>query len=253
MKFKNSKFLATLYGLALSTGPAHSAVIFSDDFTSGTSTALNGQAPQTRPGTETWTAQSVFSKNTTTGVVASTGSGSAHLAVPTLDLTKIYTVTARVTNALASSDADWVGIGFTTQTTNTNAWNVSGTGTYWMFWRGNDEIRAFNGTGATNPSGSTGTFAARVDNTLDLRVVLDFTQGTFGVVSYLYKNPTDMDWTTYSTSNITESLRNGINRVGFTTLDTNTSIHSFEYAVIPEPRAALLGGLGLLMLLRRRR
>ncbi len=253
MRLKNSRFLAALFGLALSTGPALSAVIYSDDFTSGTSTALNGQAPQTRPGTETWRAQSVYTKDVTNGRVNSSGSGSANLPIPTFDLTKIYTVTARVTNNLASSDADWVGIGFTTQTTNTNAWNVAGTGTYWMLWRGNDNIRAFNGAGASNSVGSTSTNAAGESNTLDLRVVLDFTTGGSGTVSYFYKNPSASDWTTFTTSTISESLRNGINSVGFTTLDNNTSIHSFEYTVIPEPRAALLGGLGLLMLLRRRR
>jgi hypothetical protein len=250
----NTNIVATLWGLALSTAPVFSAVIFSDDFTTGTNAALAGQAPQVRPGTETWRAQSVFTKNTAgDGVVNSSGSGSANLALPTFDLSKIYMVTARVTNNLASSDADWIGVGFTTQTTNTNAWNVAGTGTYWMLWRGNDNIRAFNGAGASNSPGSTTTNVAGESNTLDLRVVLDFTTGGAGTVSYLYKNPSASDWTTFTTSSITESLRNGINSVGFTTLDNNTSIHSFEYTVIPEPRAALLGGVGLLMLLRRRR
>ena len=245
---------AGMVALFLATGSlASTATIFSDTFSSGTSGALAGQAPETRPGLETWRANSVFSKNTTTGVVNSTGSGSANLAIPAFDLTKIYTVTARVTNTLASSDADWIGIGFTTQTTNTNAWNVAGTGTYWMLWRGNDNVRAFNGAGAANSVGLTTITAAGENNELDLRVMLDFTTGGFGTVSYLYKNPSASTWTTFTTSGISESLRNGINSVGFTTLDTNTSITSFEYTVVPEPGAALLGGLGLLALLRRRR
>lgn len=251
MRRKYLGFPATLCGLALTSSPAHSAVIFSDDFNSGTSTALAGQAPQTSPGSETWRAAAVYTKNVSSGVVNSSGSGSANLAIPTFDLSKIYTVTARVTNT--RTDDNWVGIGFTTQTTTTTAWNVAGTGTYWMLWRGNDNVRAFNGTGATATVGSTSINTAGESNTLDLRVELDFTTGGFGTVSYFYKNPSASDWTTYTASAISESLRNGIHSVGFTTLNANTSVLSFAYTVIPEPRAAFLGGIGLLVLLRRRR
>ncbi len=251
MKFKKITPILPLVTLGL-TSLSEAAVIFYDDFSSGSDAALNGQAPQVRPSTQTWRANSVYTKNTSgDGAVTSSGSGSANLALPAFDLDQVYTVTARVTNA--TTGTNWIGVGFTTQTTNTNAWNVAGTGTYWMLWRGNDEIRAFDGTGATNGSGASGVNVTGVGNTLDLRVMLDFTAPGFGVVSYMYKNPDALDWTVHSTSAITESLRNGINSVGFTTLTNNTSVWSFEYAVIPEPTSALLGGLGMLMLLRRRR
>jgi len=250
MNKKLTTFLAiAAFGFAAQT---NGATIFSDNFTAGTNGALNGQAPQERPGLETWRASSNYTVNIAgDGVVTSSGSGSANLALPAFDLNSIYTVTATVTNN--RTDTNWIGIGFTTQTTNTNAWNVAGTGTYWMLWRGNDEIRAFDGTGATSSSGATGVTAAGVSNTLDLRVMLDFTAPGFGLATYMYKNPNATDWTIYTTSNITEARRNGINSVGFTTLNNNISISSFEYALVPEPSSALLGGLGLLALLRRRR
>jgi hypothetical protein len=226
---------------------SQAAVIFSDDFTSGTSTGLNTQAPQTRPGTQAWTAASVFTKDSSEGVVNSSGSGAAYLAMPTFDLSFIYVITARVFNT--RTDTNWVGVGWTTQDSSTSAWNTAGTGTYWMFWRGNDEVRSFT-TGAGGTTGPIGVNASGVDNVLDLRVQMD---GPAGTVTYFYKNPDASTWTTYFSQVLSTTTVSSIKSVGFTTNGNNTGVISYELAVIPEPRAALLGGLGVLMLLRRRR
>lgn len=249
MRKRKSLLLALLASVSLAPA-AHAAIIFADDFNTGTSAALNGQAPQTRPGTETWRAGGVYTKNTGTGVVSSTGSGSANLAMPAFDSGTVYTLTGRVFNNLASSDGDWVGIGWTTQTTSTNAWNVAGTGTYWMFWRGNNEIRFFQGAGAVSSSGATSVFVAGESNVLDLRVVLDLPANTF---TAQYKNPSAATWTTYTSAALSSGLLNGIKSVGFTTLDTNTGIESFELTAVPEPASLALLGLGGLTMLRRRR
>jgi alpha-galactosidase len=208
-------------------GVAPDTVLFSDDFTLGTNGALAGQAPQIRPGTETWRAASVFTKNTSgTGTVNSSGSGSANLAMPEFDPNSIYTLTARVSNS--RTDTQWVGIGWTTQTTNTNAWNVSGTGTYWMLWRGNNEFAVFAGAGATAGITGSGT-AAGESNVLDMRIILDMPANT---ATFQYKNPSASDWSTFAgPATLNASLISGINSVGFTTLNSSTAIQSFELTV----------------------
>ncbi len=228
--------------LAALTGArtAEATVIFSDDFTSGTNGGLNGQAPQVRPGTETWRAAGVYTKDTTAGVVNSSGSGSANLAYSTFDSNLVYTLTARVFNN--TTGTNWVGIGWTTQTTNTNAWNVAGTGTYWMLWRGDNEIRFFQGTGASGSSGATGVFIPGESNVLDLRVVLDLPANTF---SALYKNPSASDWTSYTSGTLNSSLLNGINSVGFTTLTSSAGLQSFELVAVPEPSTLALAAAAI--------
>ncbi len=220
------------WSFTTSNGAAPGTAIYSDDFTSGTNGALAGQAPQTRPGTETWRAASVFTKNTSgIGTVTSSGSGSANLPMPTFDPNSVYTLTARVLNS--RTDTSWVGIGWTTQTTNTNAWNVAGTGTYWFLWRGNDQFAAFAGAGATNSITGSGT-AAGEDNILDMRIVLDMPANT---ATFLYKHPGASDWSTFAgPTTLNASLISGINSVGFTTLNGSTGIQSFELTV-SEPSA----------------
>jgi len=244
MKITKSQFLATLCALALSSGSALSAiVIYSDDFTSGSDGALNGQALVT-PTTTTWTANA-WNKNTTSGI-ATSGNGSAVVGAPTFSAGDVYTLTARVFNNLASSSTSWVAIGYTSGTTAT--FNGAGVGRYWMVWRGNDEVRAFgSGASALGPSGVS---PAGESNTLDLRMVFDVDANT---MTWLYKNPSATDWNQLHSVAASSSIIDNIQNVGMSSTTTNVGLISFELTNIPEPRAALLGGLGLLALLRRRR
>ncbi len=239
---RNLILAAATLGLACS---AHAATIFFDDFTTGSNGALNGQAPVTRPGTETWIAGSVFTKNTTNGVVNSSGTAAAYLPITTIDTNEIYMITARVSNTTTGSN--WVGVGWTTQDSSTSAWNSAGTGRFWMLWRGNNELRTFT-SGAGGTTNSTGTTAAGVDNVLDMRIIMDGPEET---VSYYYKNPNATEWTFLFDQSLGGT--SNIESVGFTTNTSGTSIISYEYTLIPEPTTALLGGLGMLFLLRRRR
>lgn len=253
MKFSHLVAILSFSALALSASPALSAVIYSDDFTSGTNATLNGQAPQTRPGTEVWTAGSTLKNTSGDGSVTGTGAMSAHLPMPAFQPNLVYTLTARVFNDFASTSTNWIAIGWTTQTESgsTSAWNTAGTGSYWILWRGNDELRGFRGPGATNAIGTTGVFAPGVGNILDLRVILDLPANT---MTYQYKNPDETGWTTYAGATLVASTLNGINSVGFSTLaGSSAGIISFELTAVPEPGAALLGGMGLLALLLRRR
>lgn len=229
---------ATLLSLSV-----HGAVLYSDDFATGTTGALNEQTVQ--GGTATWTAASVFNKDTSAGLVTSSGSGAAYLPMPTIDLNEVYEITARVSNT--SSAAGWVGVGWTTQEGSASAWNAAGTGRFWMLWRGNDELRTFT-TGAGGTTNSSGTTSSGVDDVLDMRIVMD---GPEALVSYYYKNPDATEWTSLFSQSL--GSEGNIKGVGFTTNTSGTSVQSYSVIVVPEPRAALLGSLGLLALLRRRR
>ncbi len=207
--------------------PASLEDYYFDAFTTGTDGALAGQEPEVRPGTETWRAASVFNKNTDgIGTVNSSGSGSANLPMPEFDPDSIYTLTARVRNS--RTDNNWVGIGWTTQTTSTSAWNVAGTGVYWMLWRGNGNFAVFGGPGAGGAISGSGSSAGE-DDLLDMRVVIDMPADT---ATFQYKLPSESNWSTYAgPTTLSESRINNINSIGFTTLGNNTGIQSFELTI----------------------
>jgi hypothetical protein len=217
----NPKLLATLCAIAFSAGPAVSqtATLYADDFTGGTDGSLNSQAPQVRPGTETWRSPSGYAKATTgEGTVTTNGEGAAHLPIPTLDSNLVYTLTARVFNTTTTTN--WIAIGWTQQTTNTSqGWNRPNTGENWILWRGNDEIRVFEGPGATASVGGTGTFVAGENEQIDLRVVLDLPANT---ATYLYKNPSASEWTQFTSNAISSSRLDRIQSVGFSTDSTGS-------------------------------
>lgn len=216
--------------------PLSQTVIYSDDFNTGSNGSLHGQAPQVRPGTQTWRAGSTSKTTTSGGSVTGTGAMAAHLPMPAIEAEKIYTLSARAFNNFASSSSNWIALGFTAQTTETAAWSNTNTGIYWMLWRGNDELRGFRGAGATNSIGATSGFtAAGVSNVLDLRVVLDTRTG-FNTITYQYKNPDASVWSTYASAALVSSSIASIKSVGFSTLAGSSSgLQSFELTV-DDPR-----------------
>ncbi len=233
MKTHQSKLLIALWACALSAGPAlaQSSVYF-DAFTGGSDGALNEQAPQVRPDDETWAAGSA-TKDTEEGIVTINGDMSANLPMPEFDPERTYTLTARVVNNHPESANQWIAIGWNSQTGSAR-YNNAGVGTYWMLWRGNNEVRALRGPGATNFLDAGDTTATGVDNVLDLRVVIDMPEDT---ASFLYKDPDASEWSMLTSTPLSESIINGIQGVGFSAFqpDGNVAIKSFELATDGDP------------------
>ena len=126
------------------------------------------------------------------------------------------------------------------------------------------EVNNFTGTTAGTAFDQIG-----VGGTLNLNggsgsYILNVLGLTAGDVSGNVPNFSEINrsWTILTSTGITgfNAANWSINTTGFTDPDTGTWLLAqsdnnlvLSYAPIPEPRAALLGGLGLLMLLRRRR
>lgn len=88
-----------------------------------------------------------------------------------------------------------------------------------------------------------------------MRILLDTTAGSGNwTVTWLAKLTTDTSYTTV------RPLADALNEANYTSVGfafssatVDGTLQSFSLTQIPEPSAALLGGLGLLAMLRRRR
>ena len=234
-------------GMVLSLSAfAQPGVIYRDAFDTGEAAALDGQPPQVRPGTETWSSET-FIKEPSNGLVRTGGAErSAHLPMPSFgeigdSEARVYTLTGRVFND--STGDRWVALGWTSNNGN-NRWNDGGHGTYWFFWRGNNELRAFRGAGAVTAIGGTGVNATgeavNGRQTLDLRVIIDVPGN---LVSFEYKNPSATEWSSYATSALHQSTLNGILNVGFSsniTTGGQSGLYSFELSTEPDPPAGTI-------------
>ena len=241
MKINNRKFLTTLVALGASIGFTNGAVVYFDDFTTGTDGGLGGQSLIT-PSSAEWSTNG-WSKNTTAGTI-SNNNNSASVPAESFDAGDIYQLTVRVTNT--STGNGWIAMGFAS--TETGVYSSAGAGRHWMLWRGNNQLRALiSGASFTGPDDVS---PAGVDNTLDLRMIFDVDENT---ISYLYKNPDASDWTELTSIPPSSGNVSHMDFVGVSSNTAGTSVLSFELVNIPEPTTALLGGLGFLMLLRRRR
>lgn len=264
MKHSNP-FLAPLAGLLLSLSCTHAAVIFSDDF-SGGATDLNGTAPDTRPGSETWvsaseSATALFQADGSFAGGSTTSMGGTATLAFTPEQGKIYTLDTSLSFTVGGSGS-WFALGFAKGQNETagasNRFSAPAgdvVGRAWSYFRNNT-----NNPGAamdgTNSSGAwTTLFPETSGNTaaIDMRIVLDTTAGaTNWTATWFAKKSAD---TNYITVRAADLLTEDIDSVGFAVSGNGSSgtVGNFSLTVIPEPSAALLGAFGMLGLLRRRR
>jgi len=267
MKFTTLTHL-TLLVAALATAQIASAatILLVEEKFDGDNTSLAGKTADTfdsgiiaAGGSETWsTGTSVFKRD---GSVVGDGTGDRSIH---LNLGSYINDTKGEANGLfvlsvtiSETTGTWLSVGFSEQNNPiaTNDFrNVGGIGT--MAYRGSGAIAGWAGPGT---GGSTGDTAAQLGNQ-KLTITLDLRNhnGTdnFGTVSFHASGPGDVFGTGTGWSGSTYSYSSNVN-FGSILLSRNSSTtgtySDLTLSQIPEPGVALLGGLGLLMLLLRRR
>lgn len=226
-------------------------VLYSDDFSGAAANNLHATTPDTTIGTNTWIAHTNWKADGSIagGVLAvAANDQSAFLAfTPTTGL--IYTLTATLAKPTGTGNGMWAGIGFTNDTLGTAAGNNSqsffaGTNAAspWMLYRTNvNEIAAFGGPLTANGSGNLSPYTGAQT----LTIVLDTTGLAWEAEWFV--GATSIHTFTYETNPTISYI--GLGREN----DAGADFSSISLTVIPEPSTALLGGLGMLALLRRRR
>lgn len=260
--------LSVLVALALALPAVHAATtIFAHTFDEGAG-SLNTTPVDT--GTGSWVAADVVTANG----VFSTGPGSATLAF-TPDQGTQYQLDATIVGV--TGDGNWVALGFaggpglagagtpgqsTVSDNNARFTSQAGVdveGRAWMMARGTNTT-TFNRAFTEGSSGSVTDWAGPTSLTqsdggdFDLRILLDTTGGAgTWTATWLAKRPTDGTFTEVRSAFLLPN--EDITSVGFafSTGATDGTLQSFSLTQIPEPSAALLGSLGLLVVLRRRR
>ncbi|HUT33012.1 MAG TPA: LamG domain-containing protein [Planctomycetota bacterium] len=156
--------------LALS-GTAWAAVIYTDDFSGVAPAGLNGTAPDTRPGSETWTAATAWKADG-----SKAGTSNVNAWVPfTAFADNCYTLSLDVNPTYASGDSNWFALGFSASNSTAAVFQTSpNNAVAWMLNRSDDNW----GTGAFQSF--LGPVAAGVQNhvistsgLVSLKIVLD--------------------------------------------------------------------------------
>lgn len=244
-----------LVGASLIVAPAHAATtIYQDNFTGLSTVDLGGQAPTVRPGTEVWQALA-GSIDTTGGPFRANGAALAEVGGVYLPFTptvgKIYTLSASIDRD-ATTPINWITVGFKVDLTG-SSFTGGGMGTVLIRGDGytpngnSEDGNTFNGLATDGPNG-----AFNFDN--DGVNVIDIVFNTQNANSALWTMEYFIGGTSVAGPGVagTGNYEN-IKHVGFSQNNTPGTISNFSLTVIPEPSAALLGGLGSLLLLRRRR
>lgn len=232
--------IASLIGL--STGSHAATTIYADGFNrTGT---FNASSPDTTLGSyggtagATWTAGGITLSTGTDASVAGTAMGYLPF-VPQAG--HIYTLTV-----YADLTGDWSGIGFTTTAAPSLVANLNNVESgaagapAWILYQSNvANLRVGGSTVASSTTGGTGY------NTVAL--ILDTTGANWKLQGSMNGNTTSV-YTFATNPNINTVAISGAYGGGGMTTD------SFSLTTnIPEPSAALIGSLGMLALLRRRR
>ncbi len=220
-------------------------VIYADDFSGLAATDLRGTAPDV--GGNTWLGTNNFKAN------GSVTAGAGSITLPFSPVAgNIYELSANL--SFTTNDTSWIGLGFADASASWtglpalgNANRFTGTvitGYSWMISAPTAGQSGFRGNGGNNAA-TENPGVEVLSSAVALTITLDTTAANWQT-SY-FVNSVLLGTTTATGSQPIDS-------VGFSVFNGALgSVDNFQLSVVPEPGAALLGGIGLLALLRRRR
>lgn len=224
-------------------------IIYSDDFSGSATTDLNGQAPDVRPGTETWAAESIWKANGTGGATGTGARSAANSFLPFVPAAgNVYRLSATLAQPTGASDG-WAAVGFTASAgIGSSFWEAPNLASPWVIYRETGVVSTYFGP-ATAPNSrlDAGTFSGV--QTLSLE--LDTTA-----------SPWKAEWFVGETSvrTYTFAANPSIAHVGFSKFqaagNVSADFNNFSLQIVPEPSALALlpaGAGGLVMLWRRGR
>ncbi len=254
--------------VGLFTGASHAVVLIQDDFTGLAANTLSGTSPGTYAagltaagGSSTWSANTSFRAN---GAIVAAGSvdngmdGAASLTLGTYITSARNTASGRFTMTATiagptggnADNSTWVSVGFFNNPIAVGGSFFAGTGQATSLTRRVDSSDYFAGP-ATNNSLNVinGTGTRTFTTVLDLTPAGGY-NGTnnYGTVTFFSDNgPAAGNSFTYTT-------QQNFTGIGFTfNNEPNSALSNFTLEQVPEPSAAMLGALGVLSLLRRRK
>lgn len=250
--------------LLLAAPSSQAAVIYAQTFTGvSPSELLDDSTVSSSSGTfggtagATWEAGATF---TTPGVL----SGTARRTSAVLPFNPAQGAIYELTAVINLTNTGFLGLGFADNITppasvpftgnsggqnDNNAFRFTNTtniaGYSWIMINGTSDLTIAYSLGLT---AATGTTPAYISGDALLRVVLDASDATNWVTTY-YLNGSQFATSTAAAADLDAA----IDSVGFTSGSGLGTISNFQLQTIPEPGSALLGGIGLLALLHRRR
>ena len=206
MKKRNITLFIAFAAAAAFASATQAATIYSDDF-SGSAGNLNGTAPDTRPGSETWTAA------TGTGTWQLDGSGKATDVGGNRKFAFLPFTPAAGNEYTLSADVDvasggWISLDFAKDSSTPGVapdGEVWGSYTYaWMLRKLDGTIQTFTGLGTTGGATAptkytTGTLKIVLDTQPDDWTVEWFIGGSSIRSTTFGTNPTDIRWVGFGT------------------------------------------------------
>ena len=271
MKIRVKQIMLGATAIALFTTSSEAAIVFTDTFASGTASWYTGGSTGTLQNTSGQLDWSPSGTNNDTYSIGRSFSSQTVAVGETIRLTMDYTQ-----NAATSGDIIRVGFYDVTNAISANEWSTSGStiaaySGYYGFIRDNgttsqlrresvtDTTAATNGptvnTTVNALSNLTGTFTTfDIVQSTSYKIVFEATRTSSTLMSVTYKLTSLDGASIYQniTGDTTALLMNSFDTVVIRP-NGPALFDNIEVSVIPEPTAALLGGIGFLMLLRRRR
>lgn len=267
MKFRINNPLLTVLGSALAsltilTATSHAAVIFTDTFASGTGAWYKAGTANTLANSGSGQLSWTSSASNVNEVIGRAMAAQTLTVGQTIRLTFDYTQTS-------ATASDILRVGFYNVDTPpaADAWSTTGTlvgafSGYTTFVRDNSATgnvaRFDTGTDTTAITDGltiTGTAITSPTNTQNLNIALNTPyQAVFNVTltSATQVNTLFTLSNGFSVAGQTSTVYNGFDTVVLRTVNS-ALFDNVQVEVIPEPSTTLLGGLGLLVLMRRRR
>lgn len=244
-----------LLAIGASIGQTQAAVLITENF-GGSGSALSGTSADsfdtaivTAGGSATWNANAIFTDD---GAVANTAIAGASLSLGSYIDDAKGTATGKfdLTITVSETTGTWISLGFSRELAPTVQFTSdSGDGLATIIYRDNGNFDMFAGI-KTAGSVDGGETVYTGDRTLT--VSLDFTPAGG------YNGTSNFGTVTWSDNVAGELGSFALPEESFASIlisasNTSGTISGLSLTQIPEPSAALLGGLGSLLLLRRRR